>query len=199
LEQSSLVSNPNIDRVKRLLQELKAAELREGAPSERGPQSTSLSRGRPMPRPFWVTALFLLLAVAMLWTPTRWVWESVRTFHAQRERTPALLSGLKGPGPAFAARRPTEIRPRFEGTRPTTFRLLAPAAREVYLGGSFNSFRGSRTPMVRGEDGIWEVTVPLAPGRHTYKFKVDGKWLLDPTNPEKTPEPRERSLINVPE
>lgn len=194
------MSNPNAERVKRLLQELKAADRGGNAGHlAAAPQLTSTPPGRRMPRPFWVTALFLLLAAGMLWAPTRWAWKSVRAFHGERDRTPALLSGIKGRGPAFSARPPTEIRPMFDGTRPTTFRLLAPAARDVYLGGSFNGFRGSQTPMFRGEEGIWEVTVPLAPGRHTYKFKVDGKWLLDPTNPEKTPEPRERSLINVPE
>lgn len=204
LEQTPQVSNPNVERVRRLLESLNAAERREegvhgparpNVPAA-APPATALARR--MPIPFWAAAIFLFIAAGALWEPSRWAWESLRGFHGQREWTPAGLSGSNGRGPVLSARRPTEIRPQFSGTRPTTFRLLAPAARDVFLGGSFNGFNGSQTPMVRGNEGIWEVTLSLSPGRHTYKFKVDGKWLLDPANPEKTPEPRERSLIHVP-
>ena len=30
------------------------------------------------------------------------------------------------------------------------------------------------------EDGHWETTIALAPGRYEYKFVVDGQWLPDP-------------------
>ncbi len=35
--------------------------------------------------------------------------------------------------------------------------------------------------------GIYELGVPLEPGSYIYKFVVDGKEILDPANPEKTP------------
>lgn len=151
-----------------------------------------------MPPPFWVTALFILVAVGVLWYPTLGLIESVQVFHGKRELTPALLSKRAGPEPSLVPRPPTEIRAAPVVDRPITFRLLAPAAREVFLGGSFNHYKASKNPMVKGSDGIWESTVPLLPGSYTYKFKVDGKWILDPTNPEKTPNPRETSLIHVP-
>lgn len=157
-----------------------------------------VSAGRRLPLPFWGTAAFLVLAVALMWGPTWWMVKSAMSLQERQGLTPALLWGPMGRGPGFSPRRPTEIRAASDGTRPVTFRLLAPAAREVLLGGSFNEFGVVRHPLVRGEEGIWELTLPLPPGRHTYKFKVDGEWLLDPTNPEKTPAPRERSIVDVP-
>lgn len=221
MEQSSLASNPNTDRVRKILQSLNAVDRREvgtdlgmGPPVRppvpaRGmtpsPEPPSKSFGdsrfpggaKAPPLPYWATALFIFLGVGLMWVPSLWLVESVRSLHGQRELTPAWLSGPTGRGPVLAARRPTVIRPAVDGTCPVTFRLLAPAAREVLLGGSFNGFNGSHDPLARGEDGIWETTLSLRPGRHTYKFKVDGEWLLDPTNPKKTPKPRESSLIDV--
>lgn len=153
---------------------------------------------RRSPMPYWGTAVFLVAALGVMWGPTVGVIKSALSLEDRRGWTPALLSGPRGRGAVLAARRPTEIRAAFGGSRATTFRLLAPAAREVFLGGSFNNFNGSENPMVRGNDGIWEMTLPLSPGRHAYKFKVDGEWLLDPANPEKSPSPRESSLIDVP-
>jgi glycosidase len=38
--------------------------------------------------------------------------------------------------------------------------------------------------MTRGDDGVWRVSVTLAPGSHLYKFVVDGaSWIHDPANP----------------
>lgn len=180
-----LVSKPDRDIAKILAQALDREDV-PAVPARRAPM------------PYWGTAVFLVLVLGVMWGPTRWVVKSALSLEDRRGWTPALLSGPRGRGAVLTARRPTEIRAVYGGTRATTFRLLAPAAREVFLGGSFNDFNGSENPMVRGRDGIWEITLSLPPGRHTYKFKVDGDWLLDPTNPEKTPEPRESSLIDVP-
>lgn len=35
--------------------------------------------------------------------------------------------------------------------------------------------------MKRHDDGHWEATVELAPGRYEYKFVRDGEWIHDPT------------------
>ncbi len=51
--------------------------------------------------------------------------------------------------------------------------------------------------MTRRPDGTWEATLPLAPGRYAYKFKVDGRWTLDPANPEHSSSPREASLLDI--
>lgn len=33
------------------------------------------------------------------------------------------------------------------------------------------------------ENGQWVCRVDLGPGKHLYKFVVDGEWILDPENP----------------
>ena len=63
---------------------------------------------------------------------------------------------------------------------PVTFRYRATtAANSVHLAGSFNQWDMGATPM-ENHDGVWEVTVDLPPGRHQYKYVVDGsKWITD--------------------
>jgi glycosidase len=55
----------------------------------------------------------------------------------------------------------------------------------VFLAGSFNSWSTDSTPMTE-RDGVFEARVPLKPGSYQYKFHVDGKWVPDPANPNKT-------------
>ena len=81
--------------------------------------------------------------------------------------------------------------------RAVVFRVQAPDAKGVLLGGSFNEFDAGKTPLTRGDGGVWETTLALDPGRYFYKFKVDGKWILDPANPDRTPPPREASVLEI--
>lgn len=61
-----------------------------------------------------------------------------------------------------------------------TFRLSANYATVVTLSGSW--MQGS-TPMTKGADGVWEVTVDMPdPEIHTYNFVVDGVSVNDPQN-----------------
>jgi 1,4-alpha-glucan branching enzyme len=63
-----------------------------------------------------------------------------------------------------------------------TFRLKAPAnARSVFVAGDFNSWEPTTLAMKRQGDE-WNLSVYLSPGKHKYKFVVDGKWILDPAN-----------------
>jgi 1,4-alpha-glucan branching enzyme len=57
-------------------------------------------------------------------------------------------------------------------------------AREVYLGSSHNHWNYTQTPMHKTAGG-WELDLGLKPGKHLYKFVVDGTWMLDPTNKQK--------------
>ena len=59
----------------------------------------------------------------------------------------------------------------------------APDAGEVFVAGSFNEWSDSATPMVN-DAGKWSVVVALEPGKHIYKFVVDGAWIADPDNPD---------------
>lgn len=68
--------------------------------------------------------------------------------------------------------------------RPVQFVLVAPDANAVTLVGSFNDWDTSATRLRRGEGGVWTAELPLAAGRYTYSFVVDGKrWLADPSAP----------------
>jgi 1,4-alpha-glucan branching enzyme len=74
------------------------------------------------------------------------------------------------------------------------FRYKAPAARQVNLAGEFNNWLGTVSgrldpnidPMKDLDgDGIWEITLPLPPGRYQYKYVIDQvDWQEDPSNPE---------------
>jgi hypothetical protein len=35
---------------------------------------------------------------------------------------------------------------------------------------------------MKKEENEWILPVHLAPGKHLYKFVVDGKWIIDPSN-----------------
>jgi hypothetical protein len=69
---------------------------------------------------------------------------------------------------------------------PTTFILKADGANRVSLVGDFNGWDRAATALADpSKSGVWEVIVPLTPGRHTYKFLVnDSVWTLDPRMPQ---------------
>lgn len=54
-------------------------------------------------------------------------------------------------------------------------------ANRVFLAGSFNKWSISKTPMNKVSGG-WTINIPLDPGKHTYKYIVDGRWITDPVN-----------------
>ena len=59
---------------------------------------------------------------------------------------------------------------------------------QVNLFGQFNSWDRNSLPMSDSNgDGIYEISVPLDPGRYEYKFFIDRKELIDPQNPVKVP------------
>ena len=65
------------------------------------------------------------------------------------------------------------------------FSLYAPRAKRINIAGDFNNWSKSADPLSdRDGDGVWQVTIPLKPGRYQYKFVIDGKrWVTDPENP----------------
>lgn len=69
---------------------------------------------------------------------------------------------------------------RMTGSRPTEFKFYAPQARRVSLAGSFNNWDTRALSAKRDSKGNWMVKVNLKPGKHEYKFFVDGSWLNDP-------------------
>jgi hypothetical protein len=151
----------------------------------------------------YLLVFFFGAAMLFLWAPTHWL---VQTFHDfslfRRPALPEAAGSDAAASPLDAFRlldrgKPPEDAPVAKKPRPVVFRLLAPAAQSVYLGGTFNEFDARKTPLARRPDGAWETTLELAPGRYAYKFKVDGHWELDPTNPDKSPEPRTASILTI--
>jgi hypothetical protein len=65
----------------------------------------------------------------------------------------------------------------------TVFRLKGHAdARVVAVAGTFNNWNQSQMLFGKEGDG-WVCRIDLAPGKYTYKFIIDGDWILDPDNP----------------
>jgi 1,4-alpha-glucan branching enzyme len=68
-----------------------------------------------------------------------------------------------------------------------TFRFRPePGAVTVSVAGYFNEWNLAASPLVDADgDGLWELTADLSPGRHPYKFVVDGsEWVTDASAPE---------------
>ncbi|WP_299547645.1 hypothetical protein [Seonamhaeicola sp.] len=59
-------------------------------------------------------------------------------------------------------------------------------AKKVILAGSFNKWHESLFKMKKASDG-WELTLQMKPDVYQYRFIVDGHWMEDPHNPNKTP------------
>ena len=101
---------------------------------------------------------------------------------------PSSASGAK----PIIAKKLTLPPPSLKGT--TTFRLKGyPNARVVAVAGSFNNWNQSQ--VLCGKEGDeWICRIDLAPGKYTYKFIIDGDWILDPANP--VTEDDDRGLTN---
>lgn len=55
----------------------------------------------------------------------------------------------------------------------------APGAKTVFVAGTFNDWNPTSHPLKRTGDGHWVLTLDLPPGRHEYKFIIDGKWCCE--------------------
>ncbi len=90
-------------------------------------------------------------------------------------------------------------------TAPTTsakrwkveFSIPAPNASKVYLAGVFNNWSPTATPMQKRPDGRWVVSMELKTGTYEYKFVVDGNWMPDLENPERTKDSNDNSILRV--
>jgi hypothetical protein len=138
--------------------------------------------------------LFVAVAVAAaVLAGLRWA----RAYERYRVFRRADIAGLLAPEPAAAVSAAAPAGPAVKQPRAVAFHLDAPDAKAVLLGGSFNDFDAGETPMTRRLDGTWEAVLTLPPGRYFYKFKVDGRWTLDPSNPERTGGAHEASVLDL--
>ncbi len=60
------------------------------------------------------------------------------------------------------------------------FRFTVTGASTVKLVAEFTGWDKRPLDLTPGEDGVWQLTVALAPGRYAYRFLVDGEWCDDP-------------------
>lgn len=63
--------------------------------------------------------------------------------------------------------------------RTVKFETNAEHGSEVYLTGSFNNWDSTSIGMKHNGDGCYEAAIKLPPGRHEYKFVVNGVWQAD--------------------
>lgn len=101
--------------------------------------------------------------------------------------------------------------PRIDGGS-VVFRVKCPSARTVQIAGDWGSNNWARGDAEAGEvlvglmdrtgkEGIWQITVPLVPGRYRYRFLIDESvWFLDPENPRVVDDARggKANLLIVP-
>jgi enterochelin esterase-like enzyme len=73
----------------------------------------------------------------------------------------------------------TLVSPEVLADHRVTFRIYAPKASEVTVGGDF----GPAAKLTKDDEGVWSVIVgPLTPDFYSYSFSVDGVKTLDPKN-----------------
>lgn len=58
-------------------------------------------------------------------------------------------------------------------------------AKKVTLIGRFNGWNPDRNVLEK-KGNRWECKIPFPPGRHSYRFVVDGNEICDPANPDQT-------------
>jgi enterochelin esterase family protein len=110
----------------------------------------------------------------------------------------AIVAVVAAAAQAVSAQRPAApvVSPELQPDRKVTFRLRAPAAKEVSVWGDW----GPAVPLARADDGVWSVTLgPLAPELYQYGFIVDGLRITDPGNPHTKPQRSpSTSILEVP-
>ena len=70
-----------------------------------------------------------------------------------------------------------------------SFSFTAPTAMSVQLVGDFTHWQEQPIHMRKGTDGTWRAAVELDPGRHHYRFLVDGQCRYDPECIFRVPNP----------
>ena len=145
--------------------------------------SNPLAADKPAKRPAAVKPVDKPTQSGAVVTETRAVNLSANATPAKEP--PHLLTPLAALWPEATLPEPprapeTAVKPTAPQTVKVTFVLLEPGAKQVFLCGEFNGWASDATPIKRDDAGHWETTLALAPGRHEYKFLVDGNWKHDP-------------------
>ena len=79
------------------------------------------------------------------------------------------------------------VRPRGKAS---TFQFAAPEAHGVTVAGDFNQWNPESSPLKKGKDGVWKVSLRLEPGSYQYQFVINGvEWRDDPLNSNRVASP----------
>ena len=144
---------------------------------------------------------------------------------SQPTQAPPVTQAPVPPGAGRGGGRggPAVVSPQIEADRRVTFRVLAPNATTVTVGGDVNGSlvpdpgaptqapasgaqggRGGGAPVVtmtKGENGVWAGTTvrPVRPGAWRYTFTVDGATVVDARNVDvTTSQTQVQSMLCVP-
>ncbi len=61
------------------------------------------------------------------------------------------------------------------------FELAVKPGSQVFVAGTFNNWNPTANPLKDNPgSGHCKATLQIPPGRHEYKFAVDGVWIVDP-------------------
>lgn len=107
-----------------------------------------------------------------------------------QKQAPATTPSQKPTAPAQKPTTPQAPPSQADKMWNVEFSIRAPAANKVYLAGDFNGWNDTATPMKKQPNGNWVVPMRLKTGTYQYKFVVDGSWIPDPDNPERTSDDR---------
>lgn len=140
---------------------------------------------------FWAT---VIVSLALCAVPSAVLWESLRQYYR-------FLTGYE-PGVLKPSRGGRWTHPGTSLSDPETlefveFTLQAASARKVVLRGDINRWAATGIDMTRQSNGIWEVLIPLPPGRYRYHFAADGVEKLDPGAPSEVDPLRGRVSIKI--
>ena len=62
-----------------------------------------------------------------------------------------------------------------------SFQIANEPGSNVFVAGSFNNWDATQLQMRDNPDsGVYKIVLLLPPGRHEYKFVVNGEWRMDP-------------------
>lgn len=73
--------------------------------------------------------------------------------------------------------------------RKVSFQIKAAAGSTVFMAGTFNNWDPTQHPLSdTPESGVYTTALLLPPGKHEYKFVVNGEWHPDPNCQERVPD-----------
>jgi enterochelin esterase-like enzyme len=127
------------------------------------------------------------------WSPMKHVKSAIGTLVLAACSLGPIASAQQGAAPVApppsgqggrGAQGPVVVSPEVLADRRVVFRINASQAQSVRLTGSDIPGNLQGAAMIKGANGVWEVTLgPIDPGAYRYNFNVDRVSVIDPQNP----------------